>query len=122
MTEHDTAALEPLGYIGWKARNKTIYDFPGLCSPIATKAVSTMKVPGLGGLVAALEPTYAVMRLGEFDAFRRDYSDVAAKYAKIEEFHCRPGLDFRHWGLFFVNAIDCHFVILRRMGPSVSPH
>jgi hypothetical protein len=53
MKPQDTAVLEPLGYIGWAARNKTIYDMPGLGSEIAVKAMKNRWDVVTGGLADA---------------------------------------------------------------------
>jgi hypothetical protein len=59
MKPEDTAVLEPLGYIGWAARNKTIYDMPGLGSQVSVDALKAKPNPSL---TDALRPDYAVLR------------------------------------------------------------
>ena len=41
----DTVVLEPLGFIGWAAFNKTVYDYPGLGSKVAVRAVKKYANP-----------------------------------------------------------------------------
>jgi hypothetical protein len=115
MGPHDTVVLEPLGYIGIAAFNKTTYDWPGLSSKVVTDHLATMK-PGdrsLIGLVNELHPTFAVLRPAELAAFRSVYPQSAAQYTVDRSFKARPDLNLTHWHTSYF-SIDTEFVVLRR--------
>ncbi len=114
MAGGDTAVLEPLGYIGWYARNRTIYDFPGLGSPIAFDAIARLRVPTLAGLVHELKPTFAVLRPSELKRLNEDYPDDARFYETVADIEWRPGINLAHWGLAYMHRADSRFIILKR--------
>ena len=109
----DTVVLEPLGFIGWAAFNKTVYDYPGLGSKVAVRAVKNMPVPGVAALVDALQPTYAVLRPNEFDDLQQKFPVTAEKYELVSRVQAAPDLTLRHMGYeYWVSDND--FRILRR--------
>lgn len=116
MTEpDDTAVLEPLGFIGWAAFNKTLYDYPGLGSKVAVGAVKKMQIPGVGvaALVDGLQPTHAVLRPNEFDELQKRFPATADKYEVVTRVQAATGLTLRHMGYeYWVSDDD--FRILRR--------
>ena len=77
MRPEDTAVLEPLGYIGWAARNKTIYDMPGLGSQVSVDALKERRRPSVATLIDALKPNYAVLRPRELGTLKNDYPETA---------------------------------------------
>ncbi|MGE3513433.1 MAG: hypothetical protein AB7N65_31635, partial [Vicinamibacterales bacterium] len=81
MGPTDTAVLEPMGRIGWEARNKTIYDYPGLTSRVSLDALA----PGaaISDLIVALSPTFAVLRPGELDDLARRFPHVSRQYTPL---------------------------------------
>ncbi|QCK87196.1 hypothetical protein E8L99_16240 [Phreatobacter aquaticus] len=113
MGPNNTVSLEPLGYIGWFARNKTTYDFPGLGSPIAVAAQRGMKPTGtLEGIVDALRPTYVVMRPAELTLLAERFPQALAAYAEIRRFG-GPKPPLSRWGLHYSTG-DNLFILLKR--------
>jgi hypothetical protein len=86
MGENDTVALEPLGFVGYYARNKTIYDYPGLGSKIALKAY--LENHEFGQFCNKLKPTFLVLRQGNLyggvDTVRRSIPDFDSEYRYLE--------------------------------------
>jgi hypothetical protein len=113
MGPEDTAVLEPLGYFGWAARNKTIYDMPGLGSRISVEALKSRKDPYLFGLVDALKPTFIVMRPLELNLLKQNYPKTAALYTPVARIQARPNLDLSHLGYEYRKA-DADFTILKK--------
>jgi hypothetical protein len=109
----DTAVLEPLGFIGWAAFNKTVYDFPGLGSKVAVRATKNLSYPRVAGLVNALQPSYAVLRPNEFGDLLRKFPETAGRYEIAAHLQATPGLTFRNMGYAY-RVIDNDFRILRR--------
>ena len=109
----DTVVLEPLGFMGWAAFNRTVYDYPGLGSKVAVAAVKTLSPPRVAGLLHALQPTYAVLRPNEFADLGRRFPETAAKYELAARIRSAPGLSFRNMGYSY-RLIDHDFRILRR--------
>lgn len=112
MGSDDTAVLEPLGFIGWAARNKTIFDFPGLGSKVSVRAVKGLAVPSPAALIDALQPTYAVVRPNEFDDLTQGFPATAAKYDEVARFRAN-GFRLRRRGYEY-GVIDNDFRILKR--------
>ena len=111
MQDTDSVVLEPLGFIGWEAKNKTIYDFPGLGSP---KAFATfLEQPDMPGMVRELSPRFVVMRPRELAQFAAVAPDVFARYEPIERITARPDLSLSVGGLHY-DPFDADFTILRR--------
>ena len=90
MSDQDSVVLEPLGFIGWEARNKTIYDFPGLGSLKAFAAFK--KHLSLHGLIIELSPRFLVLRPGEWETFTAQASELAARYEAVSVVRAKPGL------------------------------
>jgi len=111
MQDTDSVVLEPLGFIGWEAKNKTIYDFPGLGSPKAFAAF--LKHPDMPGMVRELSPRFVVMRPRELAQFAAVAPDVFARYEAVERFTARPDLSLSVGGLHY-DPFDADFTILRR--------
>ena len=110
----DTVVLEPLGFMGLAAFNRTIYDFPGLGSKVAVGAVKTLAPPPrVAGLLHALQPTHAVLRPNEFGDLMRRFPETAAKYELAARIRAAPGLTLRNMGYSY-RLIDHDFRILRR--------
>ncbi|HEX4630450.1 MAG TPA: hypothetical protein VH188_05750 [Chthoniobacterales bacterium] len=113
MAEKDTVVSESLGYIGWAAFNKTIFDYPGLGSKVSVRAVKKMAVPTLAELVDALQPTYVVVRPHELDYLQRNFPATAAKYEVAA--HVQPSSAVRLANRGYVySEMDTDFRILRR--------
>lgn len=113
MTSSDTAVLEPLGYIGWQARNKTIYDYPGLGSPIALEALKTKPGTGLGGMMELLAPTFAVLRPDVANDINIYLPKTAALYETVSHIKLEKPINLTNWGLSYL-LIDNDFIILKR--------
>lgn len=109
----DTVVLEPLGFIGWAAFNRTVYDYPGLGSKVSVRAVKNMPEPGVAALVDALQPTYAVLRPNEFEDLTQKFPATAAKYEVEKHLEAAPGLTLRNMGYEYWIS-DNDFRILRR--------
>jgi hypothetical protein len=118
MGPADTAVLEPLGFIGWEARNKTIYDCPGLGSPKAFAAFKHAARRHAGcdhtmiGMVKVLNPTFVVLRPIELAEFTKKMPDFTNEYEAISSIDAEPGLRVARWGLSYM-SIDMHFQIFR---------
>ena len=113
MGPTDTAVLEPLGYIGWAARNKTIYDFPGLGSKIAVAALARRESVSLFALIDELQPTFAVLRPLELDDFKTRFPSTAAHYTQVEHISGATHESIQHMGVGYT-ICDDEFMILRR--------
>jgi hypothetical protein len=109
----DTVVLEPLGFMGLAAFNKTVYDYPGLGSKVAVRATKNLSPPRVAGLLDALQPTYAVLRPNEFGDLMRRFPETAAKYEVAARMRAAPGLTLRKMGYAY-RLIDNDFRILRR--------
>lgn len=109
----DTAVLEPLGFMGWAAFNKTIYDYPGLGSKIAVRTMKDLPHPKIADLVDALRPTYAVLRPNERRDFVRRFPDTAAHYEMVYRVRTKPDFALRSMGYAY-RVIDNDFSILRQ--------
>lgn len=120
MGPKDTAVLEPLGYVGWAARNKTIYDFPGLGSKVSVAAIKNSRDPGLLGLINALRPTFLVLRPHELRRLEEHYSDVARQYVPLEDIKVSPSLNLFNMGYQYGTSGDDRFVILGKSGASAT--
>lgn len=113
MGPQDTAVLEPLGYIGWAARNKTIYDWPGLGSKVSVDTLKGGTRPSMPALIGALEPTYLVLRPGELAQLERDDRSTADLYTSITRVEAKTGPELSYHGYRY-RMSDSQFVILRR--------
>ncbi len=115
MQPTDTAVLEPLGYIGFAARNKTIYDYPGVGSRKAVNVVRRMPAPSLAGMVSAMRPTYAVLRPPELSDLQARFPTVARTYRVVEKIGVeKSAIDLSFMGMSYY-VTDNHFTILRRI-------
>jgi len=111
MSASDTVVLEPLGYIGWAARNKTIYDSPGIGSKVSTAALLHTH-ESVWGLAAALRPTFLVMRPRELEELGASYPDVAKLYQQVDEVKAPPDYRACAWGYCVYGETD--LIILKR--------
>ncbi len=113
MGPEDTAVLEPLGYIGWGARNKTIYDMPGLGSQVSVDALKETRRPSVATLIDALKPNYAVLRPRELGTLKNDYPETAAMYEPVARIQAQPNLNVSNLGYRY-KLPDKDFTILQR--------
>ena len=113
MKPTDTVVLEPLGFVGWAALNKTVFDFPGLGSKVSVRALKQMRVPTVAGLANALQPTHLVLRPPEYRDLVRKFPETAAKYEVAAHIKAAPGLRLRRWGYEY-RLMDDDFRILQR--------
>lgn len=113
MTSSDTAVLEPLGWIGIEAFNKTIFDYPGLGSRVVLRAIKSNAVYGAGDLANALQPTYCVLRPAQFSYLQARYPATAARYDVVAHLQSIPGLSLHNLGYSYT-VMDNDFRILRR--------
>jgi hypothetical protein len=113
MGANDTVVLEPLGFVGWEARNKTIYDYPGLGSRRVVATIRDMPHPSLEAILAALKPDFAMLRPKELADLRSGFPAAAAQYDTVDEIAAAPGLNLRFLGLAHL-TVDDRFIILKR--------
>jgi len=113
MGPSDTAVMEPLGYTGWAARNKTIYDYPGLGSPTAVAALKGI-TPSLAGLIDKLRPTYTLLRPSEAEQLRAHYPSASDDYRSVMRFDAAPGATHISFAGYQYGTIDGTFVIYKR--------
>lgn len=122
MGPSDTVVLEPLGYIGYGAFNKTTYDFPGLSSKIVVHKISQMMNVGLIGvvdLVPALLPSFIVLRPREVAQLQYMYPDMINNYTPVARIKADNDTILAKWGYSESNdGSDGDFIILRRISPS----
>lgn len=112
MGPGDTVVLEPLGFMGWAARNRTIFDFPGLGSKVSVRAIKQIAEPSVAALVDALQPTYAVLRPNEFQDLAQ-FPATLARYEEAAHIAADPRLRLRKRGYEYA-VTDNDFRILRR--------
>lgn len=113
MGPDDTAVMEPLGYTGWAARNKTIYDYPGLGSRTAVEALKGIQ-PSLAGLVDRLRPTYTLLRPSEAENLHRRYPAASGSYTTVMRFEAAPGATELGFAGYRYGTVDDTFIIARR--------
>lgn len=111
MSPNDTVALGPLGFIGWEAKNKTTYDFPGLASPKAFAAYR--KHHHMTGLITELSPTFLVFRPAEWKEFNERAPALVAKYRAVAQVQADPSLSLSVGGAAYY-LMDNDFIIYRR--------
>ncbi|MDI1319275.1 MAG: hypothetical protein PSW75_03650 [bacterium] len=114
----DTVFLESLGYIGFYA-DLAMRDTPGLCAPEVV-ALRRAGNRSMGGLIAALHPDWAVLRVSEYAvftpaelaSFQRDYGLWAVHdvRSEVNAIAWLPGRDF----LLF----DAYYTVWRRQPPA----
>lgn len=109
----NTVVLEPLGFMGWAAFNKTVYDYPGLGSKIAVQTMKTLPHPKIADLINALRPTYAVLRPYERRDFVRRFPETASRYELASRIRTKPDFALQNMGYAY-RVIDNDFSILRR--------
>jgi hypothetical protein len=112
MGPRDTVVLEPLGFMGWAARNRTIFDFPGLGSKVSVRAMKRIAEPSVAALVDGLQPTYAVLRPNEFQDLAQ-FPATLARYEEAAHITADPRLRLRKRGYEYA-VTDNDFRILRR--------
>lgn len=87
----ETVFLEPLGYIGYYSRLKT-YDYPGLSSNEVVAAVRG-GARRFTAVIAALRPTWLVLRPGEIADPARPENAAWKDYELVAAWNARPRLD-----------------------------
>ena len=115
MKSTDTVVLEPLGYIGWAIRNKSVYDYPGLASPVALNALMKRPGTGLGGMMDTLSPTFAVLRPDVLRDIKHYLPKTADRYEIFRHVMLERPVNLSNYGLRYM-LIDDEFYILRRIG------
>ena len=96
MGDRDTVLLEPLGFIGWAAKNKTTYDVPGLSSPIA---FAVFKRHGtMSGTISELWPTFLALRPDEWNQIAARTPDIAARYEAVITIRAKAEFPLRFGG------------------------
>jgi hypothetical protein len=110
MTDQDAVLLEPLGFIGWEAKNRTIYDVPGLASP---KAFASFKRHvSIPGMIRDLSPRFLVQRPNEWADLSRQAPDLAARYEAVRTVEAPPTLTLNVPAASYSNG-DRSFTIYR---------
>lgn len=114
MEPTDSAVLEPLGYVGFGAFNKTIYDHPGLASKVSVNALALSPKKNFGDLIYILQPTFIVLRPKEFVDFSKTHTEAAKNYSLVIEVKTKPDFNLRQWG-YESNGykVDSDFAIYR---------
>jgi hypothetical protein len=115
MKPGQAALVEPLGFIGIQAFNKTIMDYPGLASARVTDALEQLPQQRRNQLelVRILRPDYLAFRPHELGAFEKLLPAEADKYREVARFTASPDLSLSKWGHSYFN-IDTAFVVLHR--------
>ncbi|MCC2625506.1 MAG: putative rane spanning protein [Burkholderiales bacterium] len=114
MSITDTVIMEPLGYIGYGAFNKTTYDFPGLSSKTVVHKIAQMKGGNILEIIKALNPSFIVLRPQEFKNLVNTYPDVAKQYVFVSDIKADE-TDFPTFGYSETNFFsDGEFTIFRR--------
>jgi hypothetical protein len=111
MGPNDTAMLEPLGYIGWYAFNKTIYDYPGLSSKIAFEAMKKRR--NLLHMIDELRPSYIVLRANELKTMHEFFPVMSKEYEPQEHFAVDASARNDFGGLSYYSS-DYEFTILKK--------
>ena len=104
---------ESAGYFGYYSE-ATIWDHPGLTSPTAYAAVSSLPPEDrrIEGLVDTLHPAWAVFRPPEWARFELDFPDSARCYRAARSFGI-PGRDRVEWGGLEKVSLDWSFTVYR---------
>ncbi len=116
MGPQDSVVLEPLGYMGYEAFNKTTYDFPGMSSKRVTDVIKSMRPVRMGGLVQELRPSHVVLRPRELEEFEKYYPRAASNYEPIAHVRAQPRPVLFRWG-YRVYPTDLEFWIFQRVDP-----
>lgn len=101
MGADDAVVLEPIGYIGWAAFNKTVWDWPGLTSRIALEAHKRTRGLGMPYVIKELRPQFLVFRDIDVPDFLKDTPDTAKDYMMVQRFQLSEPLVLSHWGLHY---------------------
>lgn len=116
-----TVFLEPLGYIGFYS-GLSMRDTPGLCAPEVT-AIRRSGQTRMAGMIAALQPDWAVLRAGEFLGFTPDerrafeqHYRLWAQYDVRRDIYQVGWFPGREFALF-----DAYFLVWRRLPSVESP-
>ena len=109
-----TVFLEPLGYIGFYS-GLSMRDTPGLCAPevIAIRRAGQTR---MAGMIAALQPDWAVLRASEFLAFEAgERIDFERNYRLWTQYDVRKEVEAVSWfpGRDFA-LFDAYFLVWRR--------
>lgn len=118
MGASDTVTLEPLGYIGYAALNKTTYDYPGLSSKIVVNQWKLIRERNLISLIVQLQPSFLVLRPKEINKLLRLYPTVAKNYREVVHIQAQKDLVLKKWGYEDNNlTIDGDYKIFQRISP-----
>ena len=126
MGPTDSVVLEPLGYIGYGAFNKTTYDFPGVSSKVVIN--SMLKTPGYDMLkkpgyslvdeIATLNPAFIVLRPNDIITLQQYHPNAARNYTPVADIKAPEGIELNKWGYESNgNLYDGEFIILQRISP-----
>lgn len=119
MGDADTVVLEPLGYIGYAAFNKTTYDFPGLSSKTVVDKIKQMQDGSLIGIIPELQPSFIVLRPAELKLLQKIYPKVASNYVQVFNISDDDVNSLKKWGYSSDGnrQSDGNFTILKRVSP-----
>lgn len=118
MGPTDTAVLEPLGYIGYGAFNKTIYDYPGLSSRHVVDVMRHMKNTDIVDLIDELQPSFVALRPSEAENLHDKHPGTATNYTLVADIKMAEGVTLEHWGYSLAGELyDREYLILRRKAP-----
>lgn len=124
ITPGETLATESAGYYEYYS-NATMYDYPGLTSEVARKALAALPPDrrGIEELIDALQPNWLALRPDEWDGLKYKYQSTAARYELVETVTSppdsivfdtagRPRIEF--WG-YVKDASSWKILVLHRV-------
>ncbi|MGA2655221.1 MAG: hypothetical protein ABSF18_04505 [Gammaproteobacteria bacterium] len=119
MGASDTVVLEPLGYIGYGAFNKTTYDHPGLSSKVVVKTLKESHNKSIYDLIVLLQPSFIVLRPNEIQRLQTTQADTAKNYRPVAHIRAEENLSLEKWGYSSQRNkdIDGDFTIFQRITP-----
>lgn len=115
MGPDDTVVLEPVGYIGWSAGDRTTYDYPGLTSRRVVEVLEDAEPAerGLWLLTKELKPDWIVLRPLDLPVFEANGPEVLDDYREVARFESPPDLSLANRGLEYL-TIDNVMIIYKR--------
>jgi hypothetical protein len=112
----ESVVSESAGYVGYYGHVK-LYDFPGLTSPTARRALGTVpqEMRSLYQLIRLTRPDWIVLRPSELAILRSRWLEVFRQYEVVRRFAVRrEDSRLESWGLG-MNNVDRDFRVLRRI-------
>jgi len=122
-TAKNTIVLEPLGYAGINAFNKTIYDFPGLASKVSIETLKMLpnSSRNFPNFINAIKPDYIALRPHEATAFKTAHPATSSEYELIRIIKGDVGKKLTSGRLVYYQE-DSEFHIFRKKTVSQALH